>query len=100
MAICIGADSWKIVASQLRSILCPIIRNCALQMRVDSRDIEKQLLLHLPRFTPDELGEIEHLRQEGFRHAEKLAASQSVFRHWSERHHIPILSRDAVEART
>jgi hypothetical protein len=97
--VCIRSDSWKLVASRLRPTLSSVVERHALELGIDSRDLEKQMLLHLPRFTPDELGEVDRLCDEALRLGVKLSSSRAEFSGWWNQLRIPFLEKDKVEAR-
>ena len=78
----------------------PLIQKYAHKFGIDTGDLEKQLLLHLPRLTLDELCDIEQLRDEASRLAAKISDSQIALRSWSEKPAIPVLSRKTVEVRS
>src|SRR5712691_5104890 len=88
--------AWKSALLRIGDELNGAAQRAAFATGVAARDLEKQLLLHLPRFAPSELAEGGCIESEAERLATRLLTLRAPFAHWADQPRIAAFHRTAV----
>ncbi len=90
-------DSWSSVFACLASQIYTATERISLRTGISERDLNKQLLLHLPRIPWSELADSQRIAQEAERLAEMLRKDRSGFESWAHQPKIQRLTKpDAI----
>jgi hypothetical protein len=89
---------WANVAQQIMPEILENARLASRARQVSERDIAKQLLLHLPRFAPDQLVVQNLISREAARLANKLETLRSGFSTWAEHPRLEHLDKSELVA--
>jgi hypothetical protein len=85
------------------AFLAPQIRNASRRAsflaHVSERDLYKQLLLHLPRLSVDDLADPQRLATEAERFAMMLLVDRRGFESWADQPKVPLLSKSSASVR-
>jgi hypothetical protein len=94
----VDLPGWKAALEQIAGPLNATVQHVAFATGIGDRDLEKQLLLHLPRFSLAELAEPGRIRAEAERLAERALRLRAPFAHWADQARIPTFQKAAVQA--
>ena len=84
---------WTEESRSLLPGIAPILRDAAASSSITENDLTKQVLLHLPRFDPGQLQDLNLVAQEIRRLAHNVRARQVGFESWRDRVKRPRLDR-------
>src|SRR5580700_7081618 len=94
----VGLPAWSAALGEIVEPLRAAVHEVAFATGTSDRDLEKQLLLHLPRFSPSELAEPGRIWAEAERLAERRLQLQAPYAHWADQPLIATFQKMAVHA--
>ncbi len=90
------APAWTTVRTRIEGSLSVVVKEVAFATGVSERDLLKQCWLHLPRFSPNEIDDLQRVRAEGERLAERLRKLRAPFEHWEHQPRIESLEKASL----
>jgi hypothetical protein len=87
---------WGTTLARVGEPLSAAVRQVAFSTGISDRDLEKQLLLHLPRFSPAELAQPGCIQAEAERLADQRIKLREPFARWADRPRIPTFQKAEV----
>lgn len=96
---CAEPGPWSAVRRVLDDDLKNLARVVAEQLGVDRSLLLRKLLLHLPRFTWEELSNRALITNEAYRLAERITSLQRGYQTWIKRESVPELDRSRLSLR-
>ncbi len=90
---------WNVVYPRISQTVLQAVSHITSLSGIAGRDIEKQLLLHLPQFSQSELGDPNIVRGEAERLATKLQARRRNYVRWSDQSRIHNLTASNLRLR-
>ena len=94
-----AAHSWSSVLASLAPQIGSASRRTSLLAGVSERDLHKQLLLHLPRLSWDDLVDPQHMAREAERLAEMLLRDRGGFESWADQPKVRVLNKPDATVR-
>jgi hypothetical protein len=90
--------AWKTALREIAGPLQTAVQQVAFATGISDRDLEKQLLLHLPRFFPVELARTGTIQTEAERLAERRLRLREPYARWADQPRIANLQKAAIQA--
>jgi hypothetical protein len=94
-----AAGSWSGVLASLAPQIRNASRRTAFPANVSERDLYKQLLLHLPRLSWDDLVDPQYVAREAERLAEMLLRDRGGFESWADQPKVRVLDKPDATVR-
>jgi hypothetical protein len=88
---------WETTLASLAEPLNAAVKQVVLSTGISERDLEKQLLLHLPRFSPDELADAGRIQAETERLAERRLRLRALCAGWAAQPRIASFQKSALQ---